>query len=691
MAAIALFGWGCDVCATSERMAIFENLPMCPTEAESDAGVVDAPGEGPWTFSGEEQRWREPDRTSPVIIPVDVHIPENVQRVLPLSPRQYRVEVSGDGCLPGHDVVAQMGASFRIEWPDRLIETFSTECRIKPRNGRGPQALANEYLAELGQCAQESDFEQPDGNGGSWRWTNPLDPRFDSTAEAYVHAQDRLFSCAAEACAAVNDFDAEDADDDGLNDTCDACLGHHDSDDLDDDGVPDGCDNCAAVPNPEQFDSDADEIGDACCGDDDPDADGIGNCDYYPPDFLASRDFESQAGAPEVDQSWASDAPVPGQTVCDPTGYRVCMPAGTWRGDIEAESIPGTVEQLIAMGGPNVHHLPRGDDDYDWRIADCSRICVLAGGARGCEWDLEAMRECIESPPMAKAALEVEIDRFGTGTRASFGLMGQFAIYHMGGYATRGCRYDFAYRVVHRGHQRRGSMDILCDSNIRFGPDGVEVLGEPGQAIEVKWYHTGVTWWHNDRIKSFIDQTERHHAYWNQRSVLDPSMRMVWMFGFNPPSIARRILEHDAYPFEPKMAAFPGNPSPTYPSIPRVTSYHAIFDRMNPSPWLAGRYYWTTFIPTDFREIRGILDEGPTLDCDRDILYCDWLGLFGADDEVNEATFTRLGRLYVEMPSLKRFMGRYLARCVEAGPERAALGCNESMELMYDAIKGAGF
>lgn len=221
MALVALLGWGCDVCATSERMAIFENLPMCPTEAESDAGIVEVVGEGPWTFDDEEQRWREPDRTSPIITPVDVHIPENVQRVLPLSPRQYRVEVSGDGCLPGHDVVAQMGGSFRIEWPDRLIQTFSTECRIKPRNAHGSAALANEYIAELGRCAQENDFKQPDGNGRGWRWTNPLDPRFGSTAEAYVHAQDRLFSCAAEACAAANDFEAQDEDADGLNDTCD--------------------------------------------------------------------------------------------------------------------------------------------------------------------------------------------------------------------------------------------------------------------------------------------------------------------------------------------------------------------------------------------------------------------------------------------------------------------------------------
>ena len=68
-------------------------------------------------------------------------------------------------------------------------------------------------------------------------------------------------------CPLLPNLDQEDADGDGMGDSCDP--------DMDNDGVLNEMDNCPDTPNSGQEDADGDGTGDAC--DDDADNDGIPN------------------------------------------------------------------------------------------------------------------------------------------------------------------------------------------------------------------------------------------------------------------------------------------------------------------------------------------------------------------------------------------------------------------------------
>lgn len=260
--------WACDPCAVSEWSARRYNLPLCPT---GNLGAADAgQPSGPWTLDPETDRIREPDETEAEVVEISppgvLPHPQGIPETDPLNAVRYRVEVRGEGCIDG----VSSGGEFGARWePGPGWGEFSARvdvaCRIKHRNGTAPLDLARSYERDLHRCAQQHNYHLFASEAGTtFKWSYYLDPEGLGRGLAYLRDQERFYRCAADACAALNDFDAEDTDVDGVNDTCDACLGFDDFLDEDDDGVPDDCDNCIAVANPDQSDGDNDGVGDAC-------------------------------------------------------------------------------------------------------------------------------------------------------------------------------------------------------------------------------------------------------------------------------------------------------------------------------------------------------------------------------------------------------------------------------------------
>ena len=514
---------------------------------------------------------------------------------------------------------------------------------------------------------------------------------------------------ACDLCPDDADADQADEDEDGIGDACDLCPEDPDPEqpDRDEDGIGDACDLCVAMPDLDQLDTDADGIGDACCGEDDPDDDGWSNCAWYPPGHLDRYDAEPQIGAPaEVHEAWRA-RPMPGDTYCE-AGQRVCVPAGTPPG-FSAEEVERYAGQHVEASGADVVMYDIGSAD------DAISRCMVASEALGrpverAEWQAcmaEVMTPAEPPPgpavPMPAAPIEVEFDVRGGRLGVWMGLVGQKIVWWMLGYGFReGCRYDYPYEVIMpNGQLRYGEYDIYCPSTLRQHPDG-RITGEAGIYMEVKWWRTDVRRFAYDRVLRSIDQIERHYKNWeNDTRISDPSLRLVWMFGWNPPADARDMLEQRPdFDFDRRA----GRPieSLHYRPIEYVSPPRYLLDRLQTRPWLHGPAYWTTFVPTDFRFIRGVLDTAPCFPCDHADAHCEerglvqrldlelyapecgWRGaLVGCDFFAVETSIARLGAVYVEPSALRMWLGIYQKFCLEG----ITLACDEWLSRLYDRMK----
>ena len=535
-------------------------------------------------------------------------------------------------------------------------------------------------------CVAVADPEQPDSDG-------------DGIGDA------------CDGCPEDADADQGDGDDDGVGDVCDGCPEDADPEqaDRDEDGIGDVCDLCVAVADPEQVDSDADGIGDACCGEDDPDDDGWSNCAWYPPGHLERHGAEEQVGAPaEVHEAWRERA-MPGDTYCE-AGQRVCVPAGTPRG-FSADEVERFATQQVAAGGPDVLAFETGSAD------DAISRCTVAGEALGRPVEPAEWQACLEEvmgapePPAAGPEVPTPAAPIEVGFRVRpdgrvgvwMGLVGEYIVWTMLGYGLRaGCRRNFDYEVfMPDGRLRKGQYDIYCESTLREQPDG-RITGEPGIFMEVKWWRTDVRRYADDRVLRFVDQIERHYLRWlvvTERS--DPSMRLVWMFGWRPPRDAQEIIEQSP---DFDFAGRAGRPAGAlyYPPIGYASPPQFLVDRALSRSWLHGPAYWTTFIPADFRFIRGVLDTAPCFPCDEPGAQCEeralverlnldffapecgWRGLLvGCDFYSVEATVARRGEYYVDVGALRFWLALYQWYCLRG----FTLACDDWLSRLYDRME----
>ena len=223
--------------------------------------------------------------------------------------------------------------------------------------------------------------------------------------------------------------------------------------------------------------------------------------------------------------------------------------------------------------------------------------------------------------------------------------------------------------------------------------------------MEVKWWRTRVTTWPDARALSFVDQIERHYIHWRDTQLFDPHVRLVWLFVWNPPITAVHILEkNETYDF-PRITGRAAE-QVIYPAVPYVEPTAALADLIQPTPWMAGPIYWTTFIPSDFRFIRGVFDEAPCFPCSEHPGMCEAGGLVDNWVEVTahtpscrtrgrgifcdfldiEATVIRIGSVYINQRNLLRWLGIYQHACIHGH----AAGCNPWLSKLYDRLKCRG-
>jgi rubredoxin len=128
--------------------------------------------------------------------------------------------------------------------------------------------------------------EDADGDGVG----DSCDTCTDLDGDGYGHPDFPANTCELDNCPDLYNPDQIDSDADGAGDSCDNCLLVYNPAqiDLDSDSFGDSCDNCPLAYNPDQVDTDGDAIGDSCdnCllvynpAQTDSDADGVGDsCD----------------------------------------------------------------------------------------------------------------------------------------------------------------------------------------------------------------------------------------------------------------------------------------------------------------------------------------------------------------------------------------------------------------------------
>ena len=603
--------------------------------------------------------------------------------------------------------------------PDRDGDRFGDHCDLCP-DTPGPQTDGDgDGVGDVCDvCPDHHDPAQPDRDGD--RVGDGCDVCPDDRDPDQRDTDDDGLGDACDNCPAAANRDQRDRDDDGVGDACDVCPEDPDPDqrDTDGDGLGDACDLCPAVADPAQTDSDTDGIGDACCGDDDPDGDGWHNCAWYPAGYLAERDVEPQLGAPDdVHPLWREQV-VPGEVRCE-AGERLCLPGGTPPG-FSADEVEQFVAQHIEAGGPDIRRAVPGTGDA--AIARCTEALEATGGPfLLAEWRA-CMREALADEgiepgdgdgddgegglpdlPSPAAPIEVEFDVPNGRVAVWMGLVGQRIVWWMLGFGFRdGCEYDYEYEVtMPDGTRRFGEYDIYCRSTLRDRGDG-HLVGQPAIYVEVKWWRTDVRAFYHERARRMVDQIERHYRRWAiARQSGEPSLRMVWLFGWRPPPDAVAILEQSpTYDFVERV----GRPVEAlhYPPIRYVSPLRAVYDQAQAEPWMHGPAYWTTFVPADFRLIRGIWDSAPCLPCDQDDTECEarelidrldldvyapqcerrgrgiWCTFFSVELEL-----TRWGATYVDKEALIRFLGIYQRFCIDGRTE----ACDPWLSRLYDRMK----
>jgi len=147
-----------------------------------------------------------------------------------------------------------------------------------------------------------TSYPNSDGYGGPSGITVRVDSIVGDRLYAYVYnpnifdADQDGVADAVDNCVGVSNPSQADGDLDGRGDECDNCptLANSDQADGDSDNVGDICDNCGAVANTDQADGDSDSVGDVCdnCPEDanpnqeDGDSDLLGDlCDNCPADY----------------------------------------------------------------------------------------------------------------------------------------------------------------------------------------------------------------------------------------------------------------------------------------------------------------------------------------------------------------------------------------------------------------------
>jgi hypothetical protein len=479
------------------------------------------------------------------------------------------------------------------------------------------------------------------------------------TNDQYAAELTDLFHCVQTWAYEANQFgDRTDADADHVADVCE---------DADGDGIPDAQDDCPGVANAGQADTDRDGIGDACCGDADPDADGVDNCDWRP------DDPHPQRGAPRPDPN-AWPAAMPGTALCR-DGVRVCVPRGTWPADRTLAQIAASASELVQQGTdvprptwlaasvpwPPTVRIPRGSENA--RLAECyarEDDQVLGGGPAFTDdqWDA-CLRDATGDLDLIEPARAAKFTIPGPMVQETdyFGVYGEWVVWFFGGYAREQCSRHYHYNVNLDGRDRKGEIDIYCR--------------DTKQLIEVKWYNTFYNDWPVARMEAFYDQVRRHFQAW--RALDDGQLRLTWMFGFNPPPVARDILEH--------AIGLPATfPPYDYPPVPELTLLDDWLVRMGRDPWSVGRVYWQRFIPVDFTTLPFVLDEGPCADCTADdprpictaVLH---------DPATNTDLHLNEGP-YIDRKSLRTFIGIYLSRCARGDVD----GCDDSWAEVYDGL-----
>ncbi|MCB9542646.1 MAG: thrombospondin type 3 repeat-containing protein [Myxococcales bacterium] len=679
---------------------IHSRCDVCPTITDRDQRDRDHDGHGDACDNCPDDPGPQHDRDG------DGH--GDVCDVCPRHPDPEQRDLDADGV---GDACDNCRGEPNRDQRDRDQDALGDACDNCPRHANADQTDTDRDGAgdACDVCPDTPDPEQTDGDADGIGDACDLCPdtpdpeQHDTDGDGVGDACDR--------CPDHPDPWQEDGDEDGAGDACDLCPKTPDPEqsDRDGDGIGDACDRCVAVADPEQRDSDGDGIGDACCGDDDPDDDGWSNCAWYPPGHLETHGAEPQTGAPDAIHAAWRDRPMPGDVSCI-DGRRVCVPAGTPPG-FSAEEVEAFALQRAAAGGPDVLRYAEGSAD------DAIARCMVIADALGRPIEPAEWRACLDAamaPPAPEpppgpevptpgAPIGVEFDVPGGQVSMWMGLVGERIVWWMLGYGFReGCRFDYPYRIVMPdGQLRFGRYDIYCPSTLRERPSG-QITGEPGVFMEVKWWRTDVRSFAYDRVWRFVDQIERHYFNWLAATeVSEPSLRMIWMFGWTPPADAVAILEqHPTFDFN--LRARRPAAALHYRPIEYVSPPRYLLDRLQTRPWLHAPVYWTTFVPTDFRFIRGVLDTAPCFPCGEDDALCEERALVqrldldvyapecgrrgalvGCDFFSIEATIAQLGTIYVDPGALRTWLGIYQRFCLEG----RTLACDEWLSQLYDRMK----